>query len=133
MTHIIHTANNKEYLIVQVMKGGSDFYLCRGNGYIDLCYWVEEYNDETLEHIEEYGKWQTPQNNYTYLFVAEEATEEQAEMVVEPWDGIMCAFYKNYSEKGGECNSALGSLQSLIRSNFPDHQQFNHVILLKEK
>ena len=133
MTHITHTANGKKYLIQQVPKE-----------------WEYDPNDIQIIADDElgigiknpdpdYDNWITKyislprHGNYTYLFVAEQATEEQAEMLVERDSSL---FYKDYrpntSPKNCYFETAQGSLNSLTRT-FPDHQQFNHVILLKEK
>lgn len=76
------------------------------------------------------------------MFVAEEATEEQAAEVVDGYDAPTGGddyqdYYRNY--EGSQdiadfpwiAGESLKSLQSLIRSMFPDHANHKHLIIEK--
>ena len=108
-------ANGRSYLIVQVPKDANGFYLNSGNGYIDICYWVESAQDESLESIEEYAEGTMPSADYTFLFVAEQAHWLEIKKTL-PNMGFT-DFVNMMIE--------IGTL--------PDWQQYNHVILLKEQ
>ena len=73
-----------------------------------------------------------PSGDYTFQFVAETATEEQCSNLIEiPEGGAIIG--------GWICDPIYASSAKeymeyiIIRSKFTDWQQYNHVILLKNK
>lgn len=134
MTHTFES-NNKKYLIVQVRKDAKIDYLRPiVLGFPSLQELVYPYHVQAIE---------LPAGNYTYLFVAEEATEEQAEEVVEYMSrdtggDDYYTYYRNYLDNSDfpwfkeVPNGSLKSLDSLIRATFPDHANFKHVVLLQQ-
>lgn len=136
-----HSANGRNYTIVQVPKDVDTPFLTEG--YLRYHY--------AFEHMAKYktGKVELPivnlgdRYNYRILFIAEEATEEQAEDIVEcisqPTGGDdYYAYFRNYEGSQEESEwpwfnevgkGSIKSLQSLIRSLFPNWADYKHVIL----
>jgi hypothetical protein len=121
-----HNANGRTWLIVQIPKN------CISVGYDYILNQLSVMRqDERIKGI------MLPDGTYTFLFVAEQATEEQAEMVVEnevcgiTVGGVYTYGFVSYTNKANHWVFAKDSLSSLIRT-LPDWQQYNHAILLKE-
>lgn len=100
MTHIIHTANGKEYLIVQVMKGGIHFALPKNS-------------TTTADGIKSLLDLETdiPNGLYSYIGRFESIGIKKSKFGIRVTDIIQ--------------------IEKLIRT-IPDHQQFNHVVMLRE-
>lgn len=146
--HTEHMSNGRNYLIVQVPKDASRFVLRNDIMFFDVALKYKLYNDESSL------KWKSvyknlPSGQYRILFVAEEATPEQAAEVVEKnWDGDLDKGPNGYGGEGwmAECGywnyeaedfddfpkeAAIDSLQSLIRSKFTDHANHKHLVIEK--
>lgn len=129
-----HSANGRNYLIVQVPKETREHNV---DDDALIFVWVEV---GTPDYID------LPPGQYTLLFIAEDATEEQAENVVQHFlgetDGV--EGYKEYDPQtvldleydGFRSHKdhtpyikAIHSLNSLIRSLFHNSTDYKHVIL----
>ena len=105
-----HKANGQNYLIVQTNKNAKDF---RINENLDVAFLLVENKGFELSDV-----IKLPSVGYTFLFVAEQANEEQAEMVVGKRDiyrhldgpmygkGELCS----YSGCGGICDGKYFAL-----------------------
>jgi len=105
-----HTANGKEYLLVKVPKDARDF-ICwtdfRGTTFFYFFLDTSDYN---------YVKSPYP---CRFLFRCSEATEEQAQMVVDGWPPVWkdaTTVYQRYPDGVPKCRAALESLASLCES-----------------
>ncbi|CAB4126496.1 hypothetical protein UFOVP74_50 [uncultured Caudovirales phage] len=134
---VTHSANGREFMIVEV-------HPCSANHDV----WHDQLHYQLAPQLNVndpmYSEDLLP-GNYNILFIAETATEEQAERVIlKNWTGDLLKGmngsggegwvpengYWNY--EGGECDfecaSAIDSLHSLIRANFTDTTK-HHLIL----
>ena len=124
MSKIIeHSANGRNYLIMEVPKEGVGFevYDTPEKSYIDC--WVK------CHFSLDVWKCNLPTGPYRIMFIAEQATEEQAEQVVEkhPWDKSR---YTHYAWIEWTTKNPDEALQSLIRHKFTDTTK-HHLILEK--
>lgn len=143
MSNIItHKVGEREYCIVQVPKVPKQLgYSIVGN----LVQWeiphlIWSGNPPEPDHDEwEEQEIELPSGDYDFLFIAEQASEEQAEQVVELVSDAPkeCYIFRNYEDDRNYKEFGYGyphnSLMSLIRANFPNHDQFNHIVLLKNE
>lgn len=115
---ITHQANGNKFLIMEVPKKVNT-EIC-SHGLLVHSPTIPEYIIPLP-----YGTY-TPLF-YTPLFIAEEATEEQAAMVVEKfyYDGWNYCVDLRYTEV---FDTAIEALQSLIAANF-NNDNYNHLIL----
>lgn len=121
MSHITHKVGDKEYCIVQVPKGS----WCHSISRNDKVTGVYQHRIQKLADI--------PEGNYTKLFVAEQATESEAEQVVEKGHYQNPFMYVDYQCADWACIKATNSIMSLIRANFPNHSEMNHIVLIKNE
>lgn len=135
-----HSANGRNYMIVQVPKDAKSIRL--------------QADKELLYELYGWKGWNTqkktfPPGKYALLFIAEEATEEQAANAVQHFSGEMDGIegYKEYDpqtvsdledddwrtyEDHAPYVEAIHSLNSLIRSLFPKWEECKHVILQEQ-
>lgn len=123
-----HSANGRNYLIVQVPKDAGNFRISS----INNLHYHHSYEGGTL-NMHQFEIVKLPPGKYTLLFIAEEATEEQAASVVEVArqnSEMPYPYYENGTVlKGYYCELATYCLHSLIRSLFPKWAECKHVIL----
>lgn len=130
-----HTANGRNFLIVEVPKDAKDFKIS-SIGNLHYNHSFEVVNTLTFHEFEIVNLF-TP--NLSILFVAEQATEDDAAEVVDyknvPTGGDDYQdYYRNYegpqeeSEWPWIAGYPIKSIQSLIRHHFPNSNQ-NHLIL----
>jgi len=112
-----HSANGRNYLIVQVPKDATDFIIHLNNFIWKNFDTVHAGHNITL-----------PPGQYTLLFIAEEATGEQAHSVVEECE-FTPALYKDYERENRGYAANKMSLYSLISSLFPNWADYKHAIL----
>lgn len=121
-----HSANGRNYLIVQVPKETKEHNV---DDDALIFVWVPT---GTPDYID------LPPGQYTLLFIAEEATEEQAEQIVqkEMYEAFVedmglldFVHFKDYEYDCFELSSSIQSSQSLIRSLFPNSTDYKYVIL----
>lgn len=133
--YIHHSANNRNFIIVEVDKGGYNFTVDESKC---LNYCIDGFGFPINKMLP------LPVANYHILFIAEEATEEQAEQIVDFEIDDFCLSnglpYKDYRDYEKELEEdmffgeaylgmATESLTSLVRANFPNHLNHKHLIL----
>lgn len=142
MSHITHTANGRRFLIVEVPKEAETF-----DTHLNNLIWKTFDTPHAGHNIE------LPPATYRILFIAEQATPEQASEVVGEvmydlppspsndfqgdWDYAYIDYdTSKYTDdelmsvmaEHPYVRTSIESIQSLIRANFPD-ENFNHLIL----
>lgn len=131
-----HSANGRNYTIVQVPKAATEIEVINTTNEL-------RYETRFRQSLINCDYIDLPPGQYTLLFIAEDATEEQAMQVVEtvyrsdvdPNDTDLTNgdWHSGYAAYGDDlCNHYLLSLDScysLIRSLFTEWKNYKHVIL----
>ncbi len=147
---VTHTANGNSYLIVEVPVEAYDFSIVRNDKYFHLLFSLSDSETEGFAFMyKDFGGKSKYPKDLSIMFIAETAIEDEKEVkcsdvvssqCVDAGYGEIAIGFWNYLNppkditriKEGQVfeNDPCKSLNSLIRSNFPDPNK-HHLIIKK--